>query len=425
MTFFTNLVHTKEHFFNTISINKIIFYLSWFLCFSIALPHHILPGKAGFISILLFILWILEGNLNLKIKILFNNKLFLSIFSLILMLSISMLWTNHTNTGIERLSAFKYYIFIIPVLITSLTNEKAIELIRAFVFGNVLHAILMVLISFDLISLSSRLTLYSPYSVYGPFFVFSSFYCFYYFCHNLNNKNIAHSLIHLVLLLTFMYLIFTNEGRSGQIAFLCSAILTLFLLHQHWKKTIIFSLIISALLVTLILSSQTVKSTYIAAINDIKNTVKGNYIGSWGERWGMLTISYEVIKTHPISGVGIGDIKSEMKKIIIQKENKTLQRLSHYDGSHNFYITVITSTGIIGLILYFIVHTFIFKLPIARKEIKYLSLVFLTILIVNSIADDILSYKPYNIYFAIMVALFINLSLNEKDKRNIEYNKDL
>lgn len=416
MTLFTNLFHKKEHIFNNITINKIIFYFSWFLCFSIALPHHILPGKAGFISLLLFTLWIIEGNLKVKIRILYENKLFLSIFSLIFMFSISLLWSEHSNIGIQRLTAFKYYIFIIPVLITSLSKNDALELIRAFVIGTILHALLMVLLTYNIINLPTKITLYSPYSVYSPFFVFSSFYCFYFFHRNLNNKNIMRSFIYLFVFIALAYIIFTNKGRSGQIAFLCSALLTLFLLHQSWKKTIVFFLITSALLVTIILSSQTVKSTYIAAINDIKNIEKGNYIGSWGERWGMLTISYEVIKTHPISGVGLGDIKSEMKKIIIRKENKNLQRLSRYDGSHNFYITVITSTGIIGLILYFIVHIFIFKLPIAKKEIKHLSLIFLTILIVNGIADDILSYKPYNVYFAIMIALFINLSLDEKDK---------
>ncbi|MCK5504471.1 MAG: hypothetical protein KAJ10_04885, partial [Thermodesulfovibrionia bacterium] len=98
---------------------------------------------------------------------------------------------------------------------------------------------------------------------------------------------------------------------------------------------------------------------------------------------------------------------------------------AYYDGSHNHYVTILTSAGIIGFIAYILIHIFLFKLPIKNTEIKHLSLIFLTILIVTSIADDILLYKPYNIYFAIMIALFINLSLDEKDKKNIGSDKNL
>ena len=228
----------KNFFLKSVTPNKITYYLAWFLCFSIALPHTILPGKAGSITLLLFIFWVFEGNFKTKIKILYNSKLFLSIMGFIFILSLSMLWTKYTNTGLVRLSAFKYYLFLIPVLITSITKQNALKLIQAFVLGNILHAILMVLFSYNLIDLPNSLNLYSPYSIYSPFFVFSSFYCFYYFRYNLNSKNIILSLIYLSCSILLIYLIFTNNGRSGQLAFTLSALVSLALLHSNWRKTI-------------------------------------------------------------------------------------------------------------------------------------------------------------------------------------------
>ncbi len=415
----------KEKFFKFFTPNNIIFSLSWFLCFSIALPHTILPGKAGSISLLLFILWIFEGGLKTKIQILYKSKLFLSILGFILILSLSMLWTEYSNIGLARLSAFKYYLFLIPVLITSLTKQDALKLIHAFILGTILHAFLMILFSYGFIALPVKFTLYSPYSVYAPFFTFASFYCFYYFLHNIENKDIIRGLIYLSCSLLLLYLIFINKGRSGQLAFIFSTLVTLTLLHNNWRKTAIFLVITAVLVITISISSKTVKSSYTAAMNDITQVIEGNYQGSWGERWGLLVTNYEIIKQNYFFGVGLGDTQDKMQRVIEQGGNQASYAVAHFDGSHNHYITIFTSAGIIGFITYILIHIFLFKLPIKNREMKRLSLIFLTILIVTSIADDILFYKPYNIYFAIMIALFINLSLDEKDKKNIEPDKKL
>jgi len=406
----------KEEYLKYFTPNRIIYYLAYFLCFSIALPHTIFPGKAGLISFLLFTLWIFEGNLKEKIQTLYNNKLFLSILGFILLLSLSMLWTKYSNIGLVRLSAFKYYLFLIPVLITSVTKKDALKLIRAFVLGNIFHAFLMILLYYDIINLSQKITLYSPYSVYAPFFVFASFYCIHYFIHHLTNKNIIWGIFYLFCSLMLIYLIFTNKGRSGQLAFISTAIFTLFIFRKNWIKTISFATITVVLIVTISLSSNTNKSTYVSAINNIKQVFNDKYQGSWGSRWGLLVTNYEIIKEAPILGVGLGDTQDEMQRVIERGKNQASYAIAYYDGSHNHYITILTSAGIIGFILYILIHIRIFKLPIKHTEMKHLSLIFLTILIVTSIADDILFYKPYNIYFAIMTALFINLSLNEKRK---------
>lgn len=412
----------KDQLFTFVSPDKSIFFLSWILCFSTALPHSIIPGKAGLISLLLFIFWIVEGNLRTKIYILYSNKLFLSILIFILFLFLSLLWTDYTNIGFAHLSAFKYYLFLIPVLITSLTKNDSLRLIHAFILGNILHAFLIILLSYKLIALPNNLNLYNPYSVYSVFFIFSSFYCFYYFLNNLNKKNIILSLIYLFCSLVFIYLIFTNKGRAGQIAFICSSIVTLILFHRNRKNSILILVVITIILGTL--SSRIIKSTNIAAINEIKQILEGNYSGSWGARWGLLVTNFEIVKQNPILGVGLGDTKDEMQRVIERGGNQASYAVAFYDHPHNYYISILTSVGIIGFILYILIHIFLFKLPIKNTEIKYLSLIFLTTLIVNGITDNILIYKPYNIYFAIMIALFINLSLNEKD-RNIESDNKL
>ena len=163
------LAHFKENTLDNITCNKIIFYFSWFLCFSIALPHHILPGKAGAISIIVFILWLFNGNLKNKLLVLKHSKLFLYLTAFILTLVISIVWSENTDFGVRRLYAFKYYFLLIPVFITSFYKHESMRLIHAFVLGSILHATLMILQSHNIIYLPNKIDLYSPYSTYSTF----------------------------------------------------------------------------------------------------------------------------------------------------------------------------------------------------------------------------------------------------------------
>ena len=305
-----------------------------------------------------------------------------------------------------------------PVLITSISKENTLKLIQAFVLGNILHALLIFLSSYGLINLPSNLKLYDPYSVYSPFFVFSAFYCFYYFQHYIKNKNRIRGLVYLSSLLLFTYLIVTNSGRSGQLAFIFSILTTLALLHHNWKKTSLFIIVISIMIVTVGMSSKNLKSTYTTATNNIIEVTKGNYQGSWGVRWGLIVANTKTIIKNPILGVGIGDTEDSMQRVIDRENKPTFYSLAYFDHSHNFYISTLTSAGIIAFLMYILIHVYLSKLPITMSIEKHLSYIFLTILIVTGLADNILFYKPYNIYFAIMISAFINLSLNKKGENN-------
>lgn len=287
------------------------------------------------------------------------------------------------------------------------------RLIHAFVLGSIVHAILMILQSHNIIHLPNKIDLYSPYSTYSTFFVFSSFYCFYFFQYY-SNSNKLKQITYLSFTFLFIYTLFTNPARSGQLAFISSMIVTIFLLQHNLKKRIIIFSIFTALIAAFILSSDKVQSTYSAAIKDIHQIQKENYTGSWGARWGLSLTAIEVIKKNPIFGVGLGDTHDERRRVIAQKIKGESRGIAFFTGIHNNYLAILEAVGIIGLIFYFLIFIHIYKLPIKNFEIKNLSLIFLTILAVASIADDILFYKPYNIHFAIMVSLFINLSLDDK-----------
>ena len=424
MTNTTDLAQFYKNSFKTITANKIIFYFSLVLCFSIALPHHILPGKAGAVSIIIFILWVFDGDLKNKLLVIRDSKLFLYLTLFILTLLLSLAWSDNTEFGIRRLNAFKYYFLLIPVFITSFSKHESMRLIHAFVLGSVLHATLMLLQSYNAIFLPENITLYSPYSIYATFFVFSSFYCFY-FSQYYSNKNNIKQITFLILTLLFIFTLFTNPARSGQLAFIISLIVTIFLLHRNFKKTIIILSTFIILITMIISSSEKVQSTYNSAINDIKKIQQEKYTGSWSARWGLSIAAIDVIKSNPIFGVGLGDTYDERLKVITNNIKGDIQQISQLVGIHNNYLAILEAAGIVSLIFFILIYIHIYKLPIKNIEMKNLSLIFLTILAVASIADDIFFYKPYNMHFAIMLSLFINLSLSDKDRASLKNNRRL
>lgn len=195
-----------------------IFYLTWLLCVLLSLP--IINGKVGFISLLLLIFWLHEGDFKNKFLVLSRNKFFISILLLMLLSVLSLLWSTYYVNGISKLSPYKYYIFIIPILLTSISRERVKSLIFAFTLGIVLHAILMLIFKNNFYVYQYRVHLYSPYAVYAPFFSFSAIYFLNKIIH-CNHKKYSHNLLFYYFSFSLLAItLFTNPGRSGHLSLL-------------------------------------------------------------------------------------------------------------------------------------------------------------------------------------------------------------
>lgn len=124
---------------------------------------------------------------------------------------------------------------------------------------------------------------------------------------------------------------------------------------------------------------------------------------------------------NPIFGAGLGSETNEFQSIIERSNKENLYSLSHYDTPHNQYISYLVSLGLVGFGLFILIHFQIYNLKFHSVEMKHLSLIFLAILIVNCLSDEIIFIKHYNSFYAIMVTLFFNLSI--KNHENFNHSK--
>src|SRR5690625_7585427 len=63
-------------------------------------------------------------------------------------------------------------------------------------------------------------------------------------------------------------------------------------------------------------------------------------------RWKTNKIGWKIFLDHPLLGVGMGDVREEMTLQFLQRENLYTD---HYP--HNFWITIMAGTGVVGFLL--------------------------------------------------------------------------
>lgn len=134
--------------------------------------------------------------------------------------------------------------------------------------------------------------------------------------------------------------------------------------------------------------------------NQIENT------NSTSIRFGIYKCAIENIKEKPILGHGIGDVKNELDSCYAEVSSILLE--GSYN-SHNQYISIWLSCGIIGL-LFFIGFIFLnFKIALQQKNILFLCLVlFFSILM---LFENILERQSGVVLFSLIVNFFAFITI--------------
>jgi O-antigen ligase len=210
-----------------------------------------------------------------------------------------------------------------------------------------------------------------------------------------------------LLLCGFSMMIFLLSSKAGIFSLLfISLISVLFFLIVHrqiWKG--IFLLILTGLIFYagfsfLPSTAERFKKTE-SALSGQKNT-SSEQMESNSERLVVWKAGFEVIRKHPVFGVGTGDVKDALLSEY-QKEKKILvynMRLN----AHNQYLQTYIALGIPGILLLMILLAF----PgwIAFRRIHFVYFCFLAVFAFNILVESMLEVQAGVIYYAFFNALF-------------------
>lgn len=397
--------------FDKIHIQKYIYVVVWLLCFSIPLRYQ--NGRIGFFSAIIFLLWILEGNFKYKFHTLKKNKLFILFLIFLGYNVLSLLWTDYLEVGIKTLDPYKYYLLYIPPIITSIPPKKVPSLIFAFILGLLIHSTLAYIVLFLDLKVPFTSKVYTPYAIYSPFTAF----CVLYFLNKLfqKDKSINERINFLVISITLVILLFLKDGRTGQISFIFSLLVLILLYNRRPIKTIVISAFAIIFIFILIFNIDIAKQRYVAIKNQMLDVFQTeNFTKSLGARVGLILANIEAAKQSLLFGSGIGDSRDALQRLYERGKKQSFYALAHLDHSHNQYLTFLTKLGLLGLSLFIAYIVMFFNLNILNVEMKNLSILFIAMFSLNCLGNAIMFMKPYNTYFAILSALFMNISSSEK-----------
>ena len=124
-------------------------------------------------------------------------------------------------------------------------------------------------------------------------------------------------------------------------------------------------------------------------------------VESNNERLVLLKASLEVIRKHPVFGVGTGDVKDEL--MLEYKREHKLAAYSMHLNSHNQYFQTYIATGLAGLLVLVLMLVVPAWLALSRRDILYFS--FLAVFAFNILVESMLEIQAGVIYYAFFNSL--------------------
>jgi O-antigen ligase len=377
--------------------------------------------KATVFSVM-FILFILRGNVIKELKMAFLNPVVRAFLYIFIAYAVGLLWTSNLEDGLLWVKNLKYGLYLI--LFYAIVDGRYIDkVISAFILGMFISELTSYGMQFGIMPWKleiGKVLFYQSYAIGDP----SPF---------LHHIHYGVALAFTVILLTyktfftqgskvfkfFMSLfimsattnIFITGGRTGYVTFfMLVAVLALFYL----RKVALQLLIVVILAFT---AAYNFSSIFYEKVVQTEQSLKdisqdnSDFNSSLGQRAGIYYYAYDVIKEHPLFGVGTGDSMDEIRKVIPEKW-ESLKQMPH---EHNQFLSVLVKLGIVGLLIYLNIFYQIVK----YKQQEDKDLRFIMIFVTLAIAFGTLMTQFNLRFFLPLWVVFLAVTLVSRHRRTI------
>ncbi|MGE4420318.1 MAG: O-antigen ligase family protein [Sulfurimonas sp.] len=392
--------------------------------YSLLIFAFIIPLSKAAISFFLFwffFLLLYKRDYKNSFEILKNNSIFLYIALFLSYMYLSLLWSEDIKEGLNQARLYTYWVLLLPAVAILTKKEWLDSILKGFLLGMFISEILAYGIFFDLWSINDATPNYpTPFMTHIHYSIFLAFTSLV-LLHKVLSQN--SSLYAKLPYLLFFFITTTNlmfsTGRAGQLAFFCSLVILIFLKYKVSLKSIAISLV-SVMMIFFVAYSNLdlFKKRADAAISDIEHISNQNYQNSFGIRVLYWIITAESLKEKPLFGEGIGDFTVAAKKAVnennfgLDESGIEFLTTQHY---HNQYLMVATQGGLVGLFLMFLLFLGFFRLKIKDMELKEISILGISVILVGFIAEPLWMLQFPNTLFLFIASISIVASKDNFD----------
>ncbi|QKF82564.1 O-antigen ligase family protein [Halarcobacter ebronensis] len=397
---------------SSIPLERISYYSLIVFAFTLPLSR----AAISFFLIWFVLLVILKRNYKNSFEKLKEKDIFKFIILYFIYIIISSFWGDDTTNTIRHLRLYSYWI-ILPAIVILIKKEWTNVILNAFFVGVFISELLSYSIYFNFGIIENTGGNIAPFMTsihYSVFLAFTSLVLLYKITFEDKSLKIRILIISFFIM-TFINLMISN-GRTGQVAFLTTLIIFVIVKFRANIKKIIISLFFLISIMYFAYSNlntfQTRVNTTVASIN--KAILNSNFDSSWGIRAAFWIITYDALKDRPFFGYGLGDYEIAAKKVIAEHDYKFMnENVKNFVTSyhyHNQYLMIAVEGGIIALFLFSLILYKLYKLRIEEIELKDISIIGLTTLLVSFVGDPMLFLQFPLVLFLFIVSLFISNS---------------
>lgn len=397
-----------------------------YINYIIVLYAFLIPiSRAGIsiLSILMILLWLLDGDFRRKFEQIKENKVVLFIGLFIVYTFLSLLWTDYESLdhGLGQTLKIIRLVFL-PMLIiaTTLKKEYIPKIITAFLFGMLISEIISYGIFFELWTTKHGSpmdpTPFMHHLDYSTFLTFTSLLLLNRF---FDATDWRFKVFYFIYFLFVTSNLFLNGGRTGHLAFAISIFVVGFV---NIKNKFLAFLSMLILVTSVFYAAYHISPVFeqrfndsSSEINNIKSNNSNKYEGSFGQRLGAWTISIDMVQDNPFFGTGAGSEMVEYRKYV-KNSGPEFQRegVQNIVDFHNEYVHTIVEYGIMGLILYLLIWNYLFKMPIKDRSFANLRVIFIAVFCSASLVELVFHNQFPMSLFALFVGIFVFLNTQKE-----------
>lgn len=405
--------------------NYLLILYAFFLPISNKISTNIFIGVAVFT--------LLGGNIREKFRNAVQDKIVISFLLFYMMYVIWTVGSEHTSTAFFKLKEFKYILEISLIVYMVLQKEFVYRILGGFIAGMLFSELISYCLFFNLpvSSFFGHIPLITLNTLH-PNVPFMESYTTYSICLSLSMSIILYRLLthqmknpYTILLFSLFFItasinIFIVASRVGYILYATSILFTLlFVFRKHFAKVVVLAVMLISIGYTLAFNySPFFKDRVLAAVDAFHHSFASNATyANEGLRIGYYIYGWEVIKEHPVFGVGTGDHMAEVIKVVDQKEPNPLNRqtltFNSTSGDNasfdSEYLDIAVQFGIVGLIVFFNMLLQIGRYAQKDPQLKFLQ--YLLVLSMGVIAGPSLIFIPAEVGKAFILLASLTLTI--------------
>ncbi len=358
--------------------------------------------------------WLIEGEFKSKAQSITSNRYLLAFLSIIGIHLLGLLYTSNFEYALKDLK-IKLPLLLIPIVLASTKKleQKELKILCYTLLFSVLASSLYSFSIYLQIDHSRVDTLRNISPIIS---------------------HIRFSLIICVCFFVLLYLIFTSDegtwhwknilwmgmalwffifigilgARAGYLALIVcigATVLYQVIVAKKWMYIAVFFIAIIALPLAMYQFSPSVKQR----INEVQYEVNhykagGNPSGhSITQRFEYWKIAKHIISQNPLLGVGTGDIDDAFKNYYAQ--NETPIKKEYQFRSHNQYLSIASTFGILGLLIFLV--ALLYPYFVGIESYAFLPSVFIIITMLSMLTEDTLETQAGATYVAYFYSLFL------------------